>query len=86
MIEEEQRGPHWRRTTVLAVICLSFICLTTLATVLLIDVLNEVEVLRFPLGFYMAAQGAVILIVAMLFWFSDRQERLDRKYGSSEHG
>ncbi|MGD9866368.1 MAG: DUF4212 domain-containing protein [Hyphomicrobiales bacterium] len=86
MIEFEQRVPHWRWTTILAGFCLAVIAATTLATVLFADALNASTILRFPVGFYLAAQGGIIVIVALLFWFSDRQERIDRKYGSSEHG
>lgn len=86
MIEYEQRVPHWRWTMILAVFCLAIVGASTLAAVLFVDVLNTMTVLRFPVGFYLAAQGAIIVIVALLFWFSDRQERLDRKYGASEHG
>lgn len=34
--------------------------------------------LGFPLGFYMAAQGSLVVFVVMLFWFSYAQDKIDR--------
>lgn len=40
--------------------------------------LNEMSFLGFPLGFYMAAQGSLVVFVVMLFWFSYAQDKIDR--------
>lgn len=40
--------------------------------------LNQVRFLGYPLGFYMAAQGTSIVLVALAFWFCRRQDRLER--------
>jgi len=46
--------------------------------------LNEIVILGFPLGFYMAAQGSLIAFVVLLFWFAHRQDAIDREYGVAE--
>ena len=48
--------------------------------------LNTVTVplLGFPLGFYMAAQGSLIVFVVMLFMFARQQNRIDRDHGYAE--
>jgi putative solute:sodium symporter small subunit len=46
--------------------------------------LNAIRILGFPLGFYMAAQGSLIIFVVMLFWFARRQDGIDEKYGVAE--
>ena len=51
---------------------------------LFVDSLNTIEILGFPLGFYMAAQGSLIAFVVMLFWFAYAQDRIDRRYGVAE--
>lgn len=43
-----------------------------------------IPVLKFPLGFYMAAQGSLIAFVIMLFVFAKQQDRIDRKFGVAE--
>ena len=43
-----------------------------------------IPVLGFPLGFYMAAQGSLIIFVVMLFVFARQQNRIDREFGMAE--
>jgi putative solute:sodium symporter small subunit len=46
--------------------------------------LNGIVILGFPLGFYMAAQGSLIVFVVLIFWFASAQDKLDRDFGVSE--
>jgi putative solute:sodium symporter small subunit len=43
-----------------------------------------IPILGFPLGFYMASQGALIVFVAMLFMFARQQNRIDEEHGYAE--
>ena len=43
-----------------------------------------IPVLNFPLGFYMAAQGSLIVFVVMLFMFARQQDAIDREFGVAE--
>jgi putative solute:sodium symporter small subunit len=49
-----------------------------------VNVLNKITILGFPLGFYMAAQGALIAFVVMLFVFAKQQDNIDREFGYHE--
>jgi putative solute:sodium symporter small subunit len=46
--------------------------------------LNDIRIFGFPLGFYMAAQGSLIIFVVMLFWFARRQNAIDEEFGVEE--
>lgn len=46
--------------------------------------LNSIVILGFPLGFYMAAQGSLIAFVALIYWFTRRQDAIDREFGVAE--
>lgn len=46
--------------------------------------LNQVVILGFPLGFYMAAQGSLIVFVVLIFWFASRQNAIDEEFGVAE--
>ena len=46
--------------------------------------LNNIVILGFPLGFYMAAQGSLIAFVVMLFWFARKQNAIDEEHGVAE--
>ena len=43
-----------------------------------------IPILEFPLGFYMAAQGALIVFVVQLFVFAKQQDKIDREFGVAE--
>jgi putative solute:sodium symporter small subunit len=36
------------------------------------------------MGFYMAAQGSLVVFVAALFWFAKAQDKIDREEGFAE--
>ncbi len=46
--------------------------------------LNAIVIFGFPLGFWMAAQGSLIVFVALIFWYARRQNGIDEKYGVAE--
>jgi putative solute:sodium symporter small subunit len=46
--------------------------------------LNEIVFAGFPLGYYMAAQGSLIVFVVLIFWFAKRQDTIDREAGVAE--
>ncbi len=46
--------------------------------------LNTIVIFGFPLGFYMAAQGSLIVFVALLFWFAKAQDKIDHEHGFAE--
>jgi putative solute:sodium symporter small subunit len=48
------------------------------------SILNQFTVFGFPLGFYMAAQGSLIVFVVQLFIFVWQQDRIDRECGMAE--
>ena len=45
------------------------------------DELNPFRLFGFPLGFYMAAQGSMILYLAMIWFYNRRMRRLERELG-----
>ena len=71
------RDRHQLQTLILAITLL----LTALLAVLLVisgaTWLNRYGFVHFPLGFYLLAQGLLIFIVAVAFWFIRIQERID---------
>ena len=48
------------------------------------DGLNGATFLGFPLGFYMAAQGSLVVFVVLIFWFARTQDKIDRECGMAE--
>ena len=46
--------------------------------------LDAITVLGFPLGFYMGAQGALVIYVVIIFYYANRMNKLDKEYGVAE--
>ena len=46
--------------------------------------LNNISFLHFPVGFYMAAQGSLVVFVVQLFFFVRQQDKIDRECGMAE--
>jgi putative solute:sodium symporter small subunit len=75
---------HWKKTTNLMLIHLGLWVFFGYIIHMFVNVLNKITILGFPLGFYMAAQGALIAFVVMLFVFAQQQDNIDREFGYHE--
>ncbi len=75
---------HWARTRNLMWIMLALWIFFSFVIHFFVGSLNQIRFLGFPLGFYMAAQGSLIVFVAMLFWFAKAQDKIDREEGFAE--
>ena len=77
---------HWRRTTRLMLVHLGIWFFFGYIIHMFVHTLNQftVPILKFPLGFYMAAQGSLIVFVVMLFMFARQQDRIEREFGFAE--
>jgi putative solute:sodium symporter small subunit len=75
---------YWSKTKGLMITMLVIWAIFGYGIHIFVRPLNEIVILGFPLGFYMAAQGSLIVFVAMLFWFARRQDAIDREFGVAE--
>ena len=71
------RDRHQIQTTILAAVIPVTVLFAVIFVVAAIPWFNRFGFLHFPIGFYLLAQGLVIFIVVMAFWFIRLQERLD---------
>ena len=46
--------------------------------------LNAYTIAGFPFAFYMAAQGALIIYVVIIWFYAHRMNQLDKEYGVHE--
>jgi putative solute:sodium symporter small subunit len=77
-------GEHWRRTRNLMITSLVIWFIFSFGIHFFVGVLNQFVIGGFPLGFYMAAQGSLIVFVALIFWFAWKQNKIDEEYGMAE--
>jgi putative solute:sodium symporter small subunit len=77
---------HWKKTTNLMWLHLGLWVFFGYVVHFFVKPLNTIiiPILKFPLGFYMAAQGSLIAFVVMLFVFARQQDNIDREFGVAE--
>jgi putative solute:sodium symporter small subunit len=51
------------------------------AGILLVGPLNNFSLGGFPLGFWFAQQGSILIFVALIFFYTHRMHKLERRFG-----
>lgn len=70
---------HWERTRRMTALLLLVWLATGFGTVFFARELSRFEVFGWPLSFYMAAQGASLVSLAIIGFYAWRMRRLDRE-------
>lgn len=73
--------PYWIKTRRLTVLLLSIWISITFLLSWYADWLNQWQILDFPLGFYMAAQGSLFIFLLLIWIYNLRMRQLDAEYG-----
>lgn len=55
-----------------------------LLSILLADPLNEIVIGGFPVGFWLAQQGSIVVFVILIFIYAITMDRVDHEYGVQE--
>jgi putative solute:sodium symporter small subunit len=83
-ITPEVREAHWAKTKNLTIIVLSIWFIFSFVVHWFASSLNAFSFIGFPLGFYMAAQGSLVIFVVLIFWLAYRQGQIDEEFGVAE--
>lgn len=79
MTHGSRRVIYWRRNLVLTLLLLAVWFVFTFLTSWYARELNGFELIG-PLGFYLGAQGSLIVYVLIVWIYARRMERLDAQY------
>ena len=79
-----QKEVHWNRTRNLMIVNLAIWFVFSFVVHWFAASLNNISFMHFPLGYYMAAQGSLIVFVVQLFIFVRMQDNIDRECGMAE--
>jgi len=80
----EMHKEYWRKNLVITAILLAVWFIATFVEGWYARELNNITFLGFPLGFYMSAQGSLIIYVAIIGIYAWYMTKLDKKYGVNE--
>ena len=77
---------HWEKTKGLMILTLSIWFVFSIVIFMFGESLNNGSFLGYPLAYYMCAQGSIVIFVVLIFWFANRQEKIDEEFGFAERG
>jgi putative solute:sodium symporter small subunit len=78
-------SPYWRHARRLT-LCLSAIWLiATFCVIFFARDLHQMSLFGWPLSFYMAAQGILLIYVFLVGVYAWRMHRLDQRYARKDH-
>jgi len=83
-VTPEVRAAHWAKTKSLTISVLVIWFIFSFGVHWFADSLNSISFIGFPLGFYMAAQGSLIIFVVLIFYLAYRQNKIDEEFGVAE--
>ena len=80
------RAVHWRRTRRLTFVLMSLWLATGFCTVFFARELSRITIFGWPLSFYMAAQGASLVYLAIIGAYAWLMRRADQRYARQLEG
>lgn len=83
-VSPEVGRAHWAKTRSLMWTTLAIWAFFSFFVHFFVVPMNTVVIFGFPLGYYMAAQGSLIVFVVLIFWFSSKQNQIDEEFGVAE--
>lgn len=85
-MDDQQRREYWRKNLRLMAVLLTIWALVSFgAGILFVEQLNKIVVAGFPLGFWFAQQGSLIIFVILIGVYVWRMDKLDAEYGVDEY-
>ena len=75
---------YWHKNLVLTAILMLIWFVATFVEGWYARELNQFSFLGFPLGFYMSAQGSLVIYVLIIWFYARYMNRLDVEYGVAE--
>lgn len=80
----EQMRAYWDRTSKLMYTILALWFIFSFVVHLFAAPLNNIRIFGFPMGFYMAAQGSLIVFVFLCWWNAKAQNKIDEEFGVAD--
>lgn len=75
---------YWQRSLRITAILLAIWFVVTFVVSYYARELSGIIIFGFPLGFYMGAQGSLIIYVLIIWFYARYMNALDQEYGVSE--
>ena len=80
----QRHEEYWRKNLVVTAVLLGIWFIATFVVGWNARELNDITFLGFPLGFYMSAQGSLIIYVVIIGVYALYMKKLDKEYNVDE--
>ncbi len=84
-LSDEQAKAYWQRNLSLMVKLLVIWFVVSFGFgIILVDVLNQIQLGGYKLGFWFAQQGSIYVFVGLIFYYTKKMGDLDREFKVEE--
>lgn len=83
-LDKEKLKAYWALNVRLTTIVMVIWFVVTYVAIFFTPQLNNIVILGFPFGYYMGAQGSLIIFVILIFWYAFKMNAADKEYGVEE--
>jgi putative solute:sodium symporter small subunit len=85
MKEDLSSQAYWKATiALLTKILIIWFVVSFGAGILFVDLLNNIKLGGYPLGFWFAHQGSIYIFIALIFYYAKKMNDLDRRFDVHE--
>jgi putative solute:sodium symporter small subunit len=82
---EDSGKAYWSATLgLLTKIMIVWFLVSFGAGILFVEVLNNIKLGGYPLGFWFAQQGSIYIFIALIFYYAKKMGEIDRKFDVHE--
>jgi putative solute:sodium symporter small subunit len=84
-LNEKQAQAYWKRNLSLVIrLLIIWFVVSYGFGIMLVDLLNQVQIGGYKLGFWFAQQGSIYVFVGLIFYYTKKMAALDREFDVDE--
>ena len=83
-LDKQKLKDYWSYNVRLTTITMIIWFVVTYVAIFFTPELNNIVIFGFPFGYYMGAQGSLIVFVILIFNYSNKMNKADKDYGVEE--
>ena len=85
MKEDDNSHAYWKATlSLLTKILIIWFLVSFGAGILFADLLNNIKLGGYPLGFWFAQQGSIYIFIVLIFYYAKKMNDIDRQFDVHE--
>ena len=83
----KEEHSYWKENLTLIIKCLIIWFVVSYGFgIILVDILNNIQIGGYKLGFWFSQQGSIYAFVILIFYYACKMDELDKRYKASANG